>query len=313
MNKKNKKGFTLIELMAVIAIIAILVSVVMPTVTSYTTKANAATNAANLRSLKSSVSTLYVQGAITYESAELHDLAIDLADLAYQEALEWLGADSVVTKMALSTKMGLVATKELRNTYYAKDGVINIDGNILTAPTAKEINLGGFKLRKGTEMTVTVDENNIICTYGGIGVETFALIAEYGDDVDPNELSNFAHTYIDSNSDGICDICNGSYAHTEQDKVTGELGNTIGGGHICSDSDDHICDDPNCGLSVADHFDSDDQGHECDKSGCTTIASDCRNMVNCVCTECGATSHVDNEGGRCGGGDGKCDNCGTSV
>lgn len=51
MNRRCRKGFTLIEMLVVIAIIAVLVAIVIPTVTSATTKAKAATDAANLRSI----------------------------------------------------------------------------------------------------------------------------------------------------------------------------------------------------------------------------------------------------------------------
>ena len=62
MNKKNKKGFTLIEMLVVIAIIAILVAIIIPTVMAATSKAAAATNAANLRSLTAEATTNYLMG-----------------------------------------------------------------------------------------------------------------------------------------------------------------------------------------------------------------------------------------------------------
>lgn len=52
-NKRCRKGFTLIEMLIVIAIIAILVAVIVPIITNAISKANAAADAANLRSILS--------------------------------------------------------------------------------------------------------------------------------------------------------------------------------------------------------------------------------------------------------------------
>ena len=62
MNKKNNKGFTLIEMLVVIAIIAILVAIIIPIVGNSTKKAKAAADAANLRSLKAEATTMYLGG-----------------------------------------------------------------------------------------------------------------------------------------------------------------------------------------------------------------------------------------------------------
>jgi len=50
-NKKKKKGFTLIELIAVIAILAILGAIIVPKVTGYGAKANTSKDLANSKSI----------------------------------------------------------------------------------------------------------------------------------------------------------------------------------------------------------------------------------------------------------------------
>lgn len=58
MNKRNKKGFSLVEMLIVIAVVAILVSIIIPVVGNSKTKAAAATNAANLRQAHGAIQTL---------------------------------------------------------------------------------------------------------------------------------------------------------------------------------------------------------------------------------------------------------------
>lgn len=56
MNRKNKKGFTLIELIIVIAIIAILAAILVPSMLGYINDANQATANANARTVYSAAS-----------------------------------------------------------------------------------------------------------------------------------------------------------------------------------------------------------------------------------------------------------------
>jgi|ADurb_Cas_02_Slu_FD_contig_91_305521_length_428_multi_2_in_0_out_0_1 type IV pilus assembly protein PilA len=55
MNKKTKKGFTLVELIVVIAVLAILAAVAIPLVSSWVTEANASAAAANARTFELAV------------------------------------------------------------------------------------------------------------------------------------------------------------------------------------------------------------------------------------------------------------------
>ena len=49
MNKKNQKGFTLLELIVVLAIIGIIAAILVPTIIRYTRKAAAKTDMANAK------------------------------------------------------------------------------------------------------------------------------------------------------------------------------------------------------------------------------------------------------------------------
>ena len=51
MDKRNQKGFTLMEMLIVVAIIAILVAIAIPVFTSQLEKAREATDAANIRAI----------------------------------------------------------------------------------------------------------------------------------------------------------------------------------------------------------------------------------------------------------------------
>lgn len=315
---KQKFGFTLIEMLVVIAIIAVLVGIITPAVASYTTKANAATNAANLRAVKATLSTMMVSGQINYSSADDVQAAIDLI-VAQQnkldrndiwEDIEWLALEA--TRFAL--RADIINNERRNNTYYAHSEVMSVDGTNVSAPAAKPIKVSELNLRSGTEMTATVCENEIIVTYGGIPLEIFAMIAQEGD-LAKVDMSKTPHRYIDSNGDDVCDLCNGSYVHGRGEEEVGSLlDKELGNIHSCTDLDDHICDDPNCKMPVPAHYDDPADGdHICDKSGCSEPASSCTPNASCTCTDCGATSHVDEEGGSCGGGDDKCDNCGTAM
>lgn len=290
LHKNNKKGFTLIEMMAVIAIIAILVGIMVPQVVSYRTKANAATNAANLRAIKASISPLMVQGKITYTSTEETQQQVDEI-VAQQKQIEknyaekgWADFyiyDFTWNQLELSRVAArgvIVATDRLENTYYAKNEKMDVDGIVLTAPSSKAIDVAGLKLRAGTEMKATVCENEIVVTYGGIPLEVFALIAEYGDLTEVN-MGETPHDYVDSNDDDVCDLCNGTYPHGRGDQAGAELDKELGNVHTCTDKTgdgDHLCDDRTCPLTCSD----------CDIKG-----------ENYSCSECGK-AHVCDHGSR---------------
>lgn len=55
MNRKKKKGFTLVELIAVIAILAILAAVIVPRVGNFTTSANNARDKANANTVLNAI------------------------------------------------------------------------------------------------------------------------------------------------------------------------------------------------------------------------------------------------------------------
>ena len=66
MNKRNEKGFTLIELMIVIAIIGILAAVALPAYSTYTTKAKFSEVVTATTSVKSAIDVCFqTEGAIT--------------------------------------------------------------------------------------------------------------------------------------------------------------------------------------------------------------------------------------------------------
>lgn len=243
MNKRNKKGFTLIELMAVIAIIAILVSIMTPMITTYNSRANAATNAANMRSVKATVATMLVSGEIDPESGSNASRVYTALDNKIA------ASDNIIIDLLLEAVKGVITLFVYDNTtFYAEDGYFTIDGKSIRAPQSKAINVDGISLRKGTEMTLTFvkdnntnDYNEIVITYDGLTIEAFAVVAADGDEA---KIADIEHNFVDTNNDWICDICGqGTDAHSLED-IAGGLGSNS---HICSDGDlDHLCDNQNC-------------------------------------------------------------------
>lgn len=88
MNRRCRKGFTLIEMLVVIAIIAVLVAIVIPTVTSATTKAKAATDAANLRSIMGAANVNLLEDAA--------DVAATAAAMTTFKCASFPGADAYI-------------------------------------------------------------------------------------------------------------------------------------------------------------------------------------------------------------------------
>lgn len=302
---KNKRGFSLIEMMVVIAIIAILVGIVTPVVGRSTTKSNAATNAANLRSVKAQVAALMAQGQISYDTATNNSTVISELDQRINEADA--AGNSV---LAAFLRLGRIAIEgvsyineistRLNNTYYGtEDGTIVIDGTTLPAPLSKSVKIDGLTLRKNTTMTVSVSANDIVVTYGGITIDTFAVIAEYGDEASEH-LGEVDHNFIDGNNDGSCDVCGdriGEGEHSNYSDAIGDvIGNNQGNAHTCEDTDgDCLCDINECGLPV--HTDADGNGH-CD--GCAALTSagehfdnDCNG--NCDVTGCTGTVTIEHD------------------
>lgn len=300
---KDKKGLTLIEMMAVIAIIAVLVSIVTPSIVKYTTKANAATNAANLRAVKATISTMMTEGKITYSSAgdtqsQIDDIVAQQSKLNKNDLFQFLEWEKLETKRVI-LRGAIIANDRYNNTYYGHDGAIDIDGVVLSAPVSKAIRVDGLNLRAGTEMKATVCGNEIVMTYGGITLDVFALIAEHGDG-SKIDMSKTEHSYIDSNNDGKCDLCDDKYVHGRGEEAGAEIDKELGNMHSCADKSgdgDHVCDDRTCGLTCTD----------CDTKG-----------EKASCSECGTPhicDHSEWNWGKynckgCGSAKKNCPNCG---
>ena len=62
--KKNQKGFTLMEMLIVVAIIVILIAIMIPTMTSTLEKAREATDAANIRASYAEAMIKYMDGDV---------------------------------------------------------------------------------------------------------------------------------------------------------------------------------------------------------------------------------------------------------
>lgn len=259
--KLNKRGMTLIEMMVVVAIIAILVSIIIPVVNSYTARANAATNAANLRSIEGQISTMLVSNPTAFDDGNINDTveqvikdkANEIIDSTIEEIVgfvpngKWYESlkNEVVNTLGLA--VDAIADSVLQDaTFYAKNGVITFDdGTTITAPTSKPISIAGIELRKGTEMTITITDTEIIATYDGLTRDCFAIIAEEGEGTTAG--SNMKHSYRDGDGDGVCDTCKGTQEHSVEEIIGGAVDGAFGDTHSCSSKDgDHACDQSGC-------------------------------------------------------------------
>ena len=73
MNKKNQKGFTLLELIVVLAIIGIIAAILVPTIIRYTRKAAAKTDMANAKQIYNAVKAVLVEDQEAYNSFYQHN------------------------------------------------------------------------------------------------------------------------------------------------------------------------------------------------------------------------------------------------
>lgn len=300
---KKHLGFTLVEMLVVIAIIAILVSIITPIVTHSTTKANAAANAANLRSVMGQAASLKATGAVKFDQGETPARVAE----AMQRMID--STNNIAIKSLLMFAKDLIsAVYGTQSTYFAEDGKFVIEGVTILAPQAKKISFEGLTLRAGTEMTLTVSDTEIIATYDGLTVGTFALIAAGGD---TTSIEQYGHDFIDSNGDWLCDICGKSIEEHSYEDIVGGIGSNS---HACTSSDgDCVCDDPNCGQTMP-CVDS-DGNYNCDRCGKLLDHTHVdNNPVDSICDveNCDAAathSHTDNTYPK----DCVCDYCGSSL
>lgn len=300
---KKKLGFTLVEMLIVIAIIAVLVSVVTPVINISLTKANAAANAANLRSVMGQASTLMVSGAVKFDQG-------DTSQRLTHSMEEMINStkNPIIKSLLTTAKKAIELYSSSRNTYYAEDGKFVIEGVTINAPQAKAISFEGITLRKGTEMTLTVLDNEIYATYNGLTVATFALIAADGEAA---SVSGYAHDFIDSNGDWVCDVCGKGIDEHSIDDVVGGLGSNS---HTCTSSDgDCVCDDPTCGQTMP-CVDS-DGNYNCDRCGALMSHTHVdNNPIDGICdvencNEAATHTHQDNSYPK----DCSCDACGAPM
>lgn len=301
--KQKKKGFTLIEMLVVIAIIAILVAVIMPVVESSTTKAAAATNAANLRSVEGTVTAYWLDNSSAFNT----DNSSYITELLSRMELLTRQLTAADLKAAVADKMAVIkaTTTKLvsKQVLFAKDDKITLEDAPITiqAPGAKKLSVKGLNISEDTQMVVAIVDGRAIATYDGMTAEGFARIAEGGDAAD---MSTTVHSFWDGNGDKTCDICNGTYPHTTEEKLEGIIEGNASGKHECKDDNaDCLCDISGCTLAVhiddtimgdghcnkcatlmpgGSHIDRRGDGGKCDVDGCPATATIAPEKCSCT-------------------------------
>lgn len=83
---------------------------------------------------------------------------------------------SVASQVAILTAQGEDATGTLTGT---ANGTLTVGTKSIEAPVAKAVS--DLNVTKGTVMTVKIQENNIVATYGEVTISDFADYAETGE------------------------------------------------------------------------------------------------------------------------------------
>ncbi len=124
MNKRNQKGFTLMEMLIVIAIIAILVAIAIPTFTSALTRAKEATDAANVRAAYAQImiENMLENKPIPTAKSGITDKITELGSkLNYDANLTVEASGDTVTITYKGTKIFTGSTEDPSLTLKAKD------------------------------------------------------------------------------------------------------------------------------------------------------------------------------------------------
>lgn len=123
--KRNKKGFTLVELVIVLAILAILTAIAIPTVSNITESANASVDKSNAQSVEMALKAAYSEAKTGVWDVE-HDSTLTNKSLDKVTVLEALRHEGF--------KDGLPATKGNKAKFRYKDGKIIADKSGMVDP-----------------------------------------------------------------------------------------------------------------------------------------------------------------------------------
>ena len=117
--RKNKKGFTLVELVIVIAVLAILAAVAVPTVTNVINDANENTDKANAQTVELALKSSYAEAvAGTWSPKDSKGTEITLDKISVEQALEHSGLGNDLPHLKTSTY----------DWKYTSDEKITVDG-----------------------------------------------------------------------------------------------------------------------------------------------------------------------------------------